>query len=343
MGGDIGDQRREPWVERLPLAGGKPWQAYAAIGAILLVAFVARVALMPVVPVGSPFITFFPAVLLIGFLFGARRGMVAAAASVALAAVFFMANPSAPGYFATAVPSAVLFAILASFNLAVFHWMQSANAKLRAERARSAALAETRETLFRELQHRVSNNLQIAAGLLALQTKHVEGERARAALEEAARRLGVIGRISRQLYESDGGMRNLHALLEPLCGDVVEMSGRSGLTIHVHAAEDIQLAPEAALPLALVVAEAVANAIEHGLAGRETGTIEVTIGRDGAGALAIEVSDDGCGLPEGFDLATSSSLGLGIARTFAEQLGGRFELERGARTVARLRIPAASA
>jgi two-component system, sensor histidine kinase PdtaS len=339
MAGDIGD-KREPWVERLPLAGLKPWQVLAIAGAIMAIAFAARVAIRPLVPVGSPFITFFPAVLLIGFLLGARRGVIAAAVSVALAAVFFMSNPSAPGYFATAVPSAVLFGMLASFNLAVFHLMQTANAKLKLERARTAALAQTRETLFRELQHRVSNNLQIAAGLLALQKKHVEGDRARAALEEASRRLGVIGRISRQLYESDGGPRSVRALLEPLCGDVVEMSGRSGVTLTIHAGEDAQLAPDAALPLALVVAEAVANAIEHGLAGRAAGAIDVAIGRDDAGTLTVEISDDGHGLPAGFDLATSSSLGLGIARTFAEQLGGSFELMRGGeRTVARLAVP----
>ncbi len=175
--------------------------------------------------------------------------------------------------------------------------------------------------MFRELQHRVSNNLQVAAGLLALQRKHVEGDRARAALEEASMRIGVIGRISRQLYESDGGTRNMHDFLEQLCADVVEMSGRAGIGIGVHAGQEIRLTADAALPLALVVAEAVANAIEHGFADRETGTIDVTLARDPAGQISVEIVDDGCGLPEGFDLATNASLGLRIARDLRRAIG----------------------
>jgi two-component sensor histidine kinase len=338
MAGERDQTARAPWVERFPLVLPR-WQSLAIVLAILAVALVGRIALRPTVPVGSPFITFFPAVLLVCFLFGVRFGILATTASIVLGAIFFMSDPFAPGYFATAVPSAVLFGILVTFNLAMFHWMQSANAKLRIERARSAALAETRETLFRELQHRVSNNLQIAAGLLALQKKHVTDGAAQAAVDEAARRLGVIGRTSRQLYEPDGGTRSMDGFLEPLCRDVVEMSGRTGIALAVRADADVQLAPETALPLALVVAEAVANAIEHGFAGRDSGAIEVVLARGAGGALTVDVTDDGCGLPAGFDLASSASLGLGIARTFAEQLGGRFELLPGERTTARLTLP----
>ena len=338
MTGERDQSAREPWVERFPLLLPR-WQSLGLVLAILAVAFALRLLLRPAMPVGSPFITFFPAVLLVCFLFGVRFGILATSISIVLGGAFFMSNPFAPGYFATVVPSAVLFGILVTFNLAMFHWMQSANAKLRVERARSAALAETRETLFRELQHRVSNNLQIAAGLLALQKKHVADGAARAAVDEAARRLGVIGRTSRQLYEPDGGARSMHSFLEPLCRDVVEMSGRTGIALTVRADADVELAPDTALPLALVVAEAVANAIEHGFAGRESGAIEVVLARGPGDALVVEISDDGHGLPAEFDLASGASLGLGIARTFAEQLNGRFELLQGERTTARLTLP----
>lgn len=331
---------KEGWHERFPLSASPPWRALAIVSGILLLAFLVRLALRPALPVGSPFVTFFPAVLLVAFLFGARIGAAAAVVSAVVGAVFFMSDPMAPGYFATAVPSAVAFGILVTFNLTLFHWMQSANAKLRVERARSAALASTRETLFRELQHRVSNNLQVAAGLLSLQKKHVEGERAQAALEEAARRIGVIGRISRQLYEHDGATRSIHALLEPLCADVVDAAGTRGLVLRVSGGEAEALPADAALPVALIVAEAVANAIEHGLAGREDGSIEVECARDGEGLLSVEIRDDGCGLPEGFDLEKSGSLGLRIAMALAEQLGGRFELVAGkAGATARLVLP----
>jgi two-component sensor histidine kinase len=65
-------------------------------------------------------------------------------------------------------------------------------------------LADTRELLFRELQHRVSNNLQVAAGLLTMQKRQLTDVSEKTALDEAAGRLALIGRISRQLYDPSG-------------------------------------------------------------------------------------------------------------------------------------------
>lgn len=335
----MSEARTEGWHERLPLRALPWWQAAAVLVAIVGAAFVLRLAIRPLIPVGSPFVTFFPAVLLVAFLLGVRMGVWAAAISTFLGALFFMRDPMAPGYFATSVPSAVAYGILVSINLTLFHWMQSANGKLREERARSAALADTRELLFRELQHRVSNNLQVAAGLLALQKKHVEDERARAALEEASRRIGVIGRISRQLYEHDGGTRSLKALIEPMCRDVLDAAGTQGVTLRVSGGEGHALPADAAIPVALIVAEAVANAIEHGFAGREQGTIDVVCVKDGKGGFSIEVRDDGHGLPASFDMVKGAGLGLRIASTLAEQLGGSFRLVAGKGATALLVVP----
>jgi len=336
-------QGRQGWHERFPLGTTPLWRPLVIACAIIAGAFVVRYALKPALPVGSPFITFFPAVLLIAFLCGARIGAGAAIVSTLLGALFFMSDPMAPGYFATAVPSAVAYGVLVSLNLALFHWMQSANAMIRVERARSAALANTRQLLFRELQHRVSNNLQVAAGLLALQKKHVEGERARTALEEASRRIGVIGRISRQLYEPDGETRSLRALIEPMCADVLDAGGVTGVELKVIGGEDQSLPGDAAIPVALIVAEAVANAIEHGFAGRKTGTIAIHCMGGGNSGYRIEIRDDGQGLPEGFALEANAGLGLRIAATLATQLGGRFDLEprraEGGGTAARLVVP----
>ena len=330
--------RRTAWVERLPLAAGRPWLAlvitlFATGGALWL-----RILLFSVMPGGAAFVTFFPTVLLVTFLLGTRMGIVAAVGGLILAWYFLAWDPARPGFFMGGAPAVVPYMLLVTLNIGLFHWLQRSNAKLGEERARSAALAETREILFRELQHRVSNNLQVAASLLALQKKHVSDEAARNAVDEAARRLGVIGRISRELYHPDGATRSMHDFLKPLCADVVEMSGRTGVTIEVEADDNVQLAPDAAVPLALIVAETISNAIEHGLADRETGRIDVVMTR--GDSTTVEIRDDGCGLPDGFDLSASKSLGLGIVRALADQLGGRFELLPGRGATARLTLPA---
>jgi two-component sensor histidine kinase len=96
----------------------------------------------------------------------------------------------------------------------------------------------------------------------------------------------------------------------------IERSGTIGL-----------LEPRIATPLALVITELIHNALEHGLAekGSALGIHASLSGR----ALAVTISDDGVGFPEGFDISTSSNLGLQIVRTLTEnELRGELSLVR---------------
>lgn len=327
-------------VERFPLAY-VPWPAGVAIsGALVAAAFAIRAALDSALPPGFPYLTFFPVVLVSAFLFGSRTGTATAIACGLLAWYYFIP----PAGFAISAATGVALAFyvfIAATQIAIIHWMQRANRALALERETSARLAQTRELLFRELQHRVSNNLQMVGGLLSLQKKQVSDATARAALDEAARRLGVIGRISRQLYDPAGADLAMGDFLEELTGDVVEASGHRGVERFVTVSSDVVLTPEAAIPLALIVAEAVANAIEHGFAGRATGRVDIRLDRVAADRVRLEVEDDGNGLPAGFAIDATSSLGLKIASMLASQLGGAFTLTPAAGgAVARLDLPA---
>ena len=139
--------------------------------------------------------------------------------------------------------------------------------------------------------------------------------------------------------EHDGGTRSLNAVIAPMCSDVVDAAGVSGVTLRVSGGEAQSLPADAAIPVALIVAEAVANAIEHGFAGQEAGIILIRATRTADGALELSVIDEGAGLPGDFDLATTDSLGLMLAQMLARQLGGTFSLTGGDRTIAQLRLP----
>jgi len=76
-----------------------------------------------------------------------------------------------------------------------------------------------------------------------------------------------------------------------------------------------------ATPLAMVLTEVLQNAMEHAFAGGRSGTVEVSAKNTGAG-LEVRVTDDGVGLPDGFDPDATSSLGLSIVRTLVSELGG---------------------
>ncbi len=328
------------WLERLPLLTLRPWTAFGLTLTLVAVAFVVRCAAHDSLPPGFPFVSFFPAVILASFLFGARMGAIAATLCGILAWYYFVPPVQSFHLSFQAAVAMIFYIVVVGTDVVLVHWMQRANHHLAAEREISRALANTRELLFAELQHRVSNNLQVAAGLLSLQRRSIRDRDARGALDEASRRLALIGRISRQLYDAAGGVRDMHAFLEPLCLDVVAASGRTGIRCIINVVEDAPLRPDAAVPLALIVAEAIANAIEHGFADRERGTIELTLSRDAEYQVQVEIRDDGRGLPDGFTMEAGNSLGLRIARMLAGQLDGRFELFGGpGGTTARLLLP----
>ena len=337
MRNDLAPSDHSYLIERFPLAGIPAWLSVVATIALSAIALVLRTQAGPWLPAGFPYVTFFPAVIIVSFVFGARYGALAAAICWMLAWYYFIPPVHTFAIDAGVGTAFAFYAFVVTTDIVLVHWMQRANVALARQREATARLAATRALLFDELQHRVSNNLQVAAGLLSLQKRNVADRDARAALDEAARRLGVIGRISRKLYDPAGSGHALAGFLDTLAGDVIEASGRTDITHQVRCADGRMATPDMAVPIALIVAEAIANAIEHGFAGRG-GVIDIMVADDPT-ILDIRVVDDGGTLPVDFDIARSTSMGLTIAAMLAAQIGGRFTLEGGASTTAHLTVP----
>jgi len=156
----------------------------------------------------------------------------------------------------------------------------------------------TKDATIREVHHRVKNNLQTVAALLRLQARRIPSAEGREALQEAMRRVGTIALVHETLSEGLGETVDFDDVVARTIALAVEVAGRSdGITV-VRQGRFGELAAENATPLALVLTELVTNAVEHGL--RETtGTVEIIAERDGT-RLAVQVCDDGVGLPEGF-------------------------------------------
>ncbi len=314
------------FAERLPLVLHRPWLAYLFTTLLCVGAVALRLTAMTILPIGYPFVSFFPAVILAAFLFGVRPGIYAAILCGLLSWYLFI-SPDRSFAFNPAVALALCFyAGVVGIDIALIHLMQRANFNLAIERERSRALAENRELLFHELQHRVSNNLQVVAALLSLQRRNIDDEHARKALDEASARLALVGKISRALYDPAGPGQALRAFLAMLADDILAASGRSDIRLSIEAPDELVLEPHVMVPVALIVTEAMSNAIEHGFAARG-GAIGLSVSHEGKD-LALRLADDGHGLPDGFDLGGSESLGLRIARALAAQFGGHFRLDR---------------
>ncbi len=203
----------------------------------------------------------------------------------------------------------------------------------------------TKDATIREIHHRVKNNLQTVAALLRLQARRMDNESARLALEEAVRRVGSIAIVHEILSQAVEERVDFDEIIDPLGRMVTEVSA-VGSRVRVRRVGTFGVLPsESATALAMVLTELLQNAVEHGYDPGEaglTGSIVLTARRL-VGRLHVTVDDDGRGLPEGFDLDASSSLGLSIVRTLVEsELGGQLELgprPDGAGTRAGLDIP----
>ena len=330
------------FLQKLPLARDKPWVGYLVAALASLAGYFARVWVSDALPDGFPYITFFPPVILTAFFFGARPGALAGLLCGLMSWYFFIPPFDSFALDYRAVVALLFFAGIVVVDIALVHWMQAANARLVLEQQRSTELAETREMLFQELQHRVGNNLQMMSSILNLQERRVADGPGKAALSDASRRLGLVGRLQRTLYSADGAQLSLAKYIDRIVRDTLETSGRTDISYTFDAQASGALPTESAVPTALIVAEAVSNSIEHGYADGG-GSIEVTlVGGENGDDYIISIQDEGRGLREGFDLRDADSLGLRIAVNLARSLDGEFTLENredGKGAIARLLIP----
>ncbi len=183
----------------------------------------------------------------------------------------------------------------------------------------------TKDATIREVHHRVKNNLQTVSALLRLQARRIDDPGASAALNEAVRRIASIALVHETLSNSPDASVDFDQVLDSLVSHALELSPRmSELRIERTGALG-SLEPRIATPLALVITELIHNALEHGLA--DTGSALGIHVAATATELQVTISDDGVGLPDGFDIAISPNLGLQIVRTLTEnELRGALSL-----------------
>jgi two-component sensor histidine kinase len=196
----------------------------------------------------------------------------------------------------------------------------------------------TKDATIREIHHRVKNNLQTVAALLRLQARRIHEPEGRAALEEAVRRVGSIAIVHETLSQTFDESVAFDDVADQLRLMVAEV-GAEGAEVAIRREGSFGvLRADTATPLAMVVTELLQNALEHAFPevrdhgrrprfGDHEGRWIALTARRLVGRLRVTVEDNGRGLPEGFDLDASTSLGLSIVRTLVEsELEGILEM-----------------
>ena len=201
-------------------------------------------------------------------------------------------------------------------------------------------LAEERETLVREINHRVKNNLQIVLSMMQPAAGgDIAPEVAQARLKSLAGRVQTLAQVHELLYRQyDSAAPPLGTYIEQL----TKLLGafyktKVGPTEVDAAVDDVHLTIGQCINFGLILNELIANAQKHAFSGHEPDAhiaVNVAVEREpGADYVHLVVSDNGVGLPDGYDLAKARSMGSRIVLALAKQLQGEVwgeRLERGA-------------
>ncbi|TWA85250.1 PAS domain S-box-containing protein [Azospirillum brasilense] len=185
-------------------------------------------------------------------------------------------------------------------------------------------LVGQKSTLLREVNHRVKNSLQLVSSLLTLQTMSLPGATERVHFQDARSRIDAIARVHSRLYQTEQFQTiEFGSYLNELCTDLSRASGGDTLGSIEVRAERVDLPIDQAAPLGLIANELITNAIKH----RGASPANVLVSLDRAGdLLALTVADQGPGLPVGFDMRRSRSLGMRLITSLTGQVGATVTL-----------------
>jgi len=197
-----------------------------------------------------------------------------------------------------------------------------------------------KETLLKDIHHRVKNNLQIISSLLALQADTVGDDRTRALLLESVARVRSMALIHQKLYvANDLSHIDFGDYARTLSTELVStLAPDAHVAVH---ADSVELTVEQAVPCGLMLNELLTNALKHGRSADGRLDVAVTLQAQGEdGAFSLTISDHGPGLPPDLDIARSTSLGLKLVHSLVKQVRGVLEVERVEGTRMRVRLDA---
>ncbi len=202
-----------------------------------------------------------------------------------------------------------------------------------------------KETIIREVHHRVKNNLQTIAGLLRLQIRRARNPEVKEILTDVIDRISSIAMVHEYLSHDDVGTVDMKELAYNLLKAAMQGFASPETTISARLISSkvrITLPSAKATSAALLINELVQNACKHAFSGRRKGTLDLVLEASEAGDLVLKVRDDGIGFPAGFDVDAEGHLGWNIVRNLVrDDLRGTLKLESsGSGTTVTISIPA---
>ncbi len=183
-----------------------------------------------------------------------------------------------------------------------------------------------RETLLREIHHRVKNNLQVVSSLLSIQGREIKDEKALEAVNESKQRVQSMALIHQYLY-SDNDLKSIdmRKYVKKLCANLFNAYKLDHDRVKLHTEVDaLHLDIDTAVPLGIIINELIANALKYAFPNGRSGVLRVLL-HEKNGKLLLRVSDDGVGMNNFNNEETS--FGMKLLSAFKTKLGAEINID----------------
>jgi len=189
-------------------------------------------------------------------------------------------------------------------------------------------LLEEKEWLIKEIHHRVKNNLQIVMSLLNTQSQYLDNNAAIKAIDESRHRMHAMSLIHQRLYQTENvATVNMPTYISELISYLRDSYDTNLHTRFIQNIDDINLDVAQAIPIGLILNEAITNAVKYAFPNNIAGTVNITMKKSVTNTIRLQITDDGIGLPVGYSIDNSSSLGMSLMKGLTKQLGGTFVMK----------------
>ena len=222
------------------------------------------------------------------------------------------------------ISGALLLMVIATLLYRQYRIKKQANQVIAEKNEILKRLVTEKEWLLKEVHHRVKNNLHTVLSLLESQASHLKDE-GLAAVEISQHRIFAMSLIHQKLYQSED-IRNI--LMDRYIAEFVQYLGDSfegRSEVHfVLDIEPIRLAVSQAIPLALIINEAVTNSMKYAFPDKRPGTITISMHKYGE-QITLLLADNGVGMGDRSTVSKAGTLGLELMKGLTKEIHGRVE------------------
>ena len=188
-------------------------------------------------------------------------------------------------------------------------------------------ILDEKEWLLREIHHRVKNNLQIVISLLNTQSAYLDNDDALTAIRNSQNRMHAMSLIHQKLYQSDNLAEiDMDWYIKELIDYMVECFSTDRKIRFELRTESIRLDVAQAVPLGLILNEAISNTIKYAFPDGKNGKVDISFLLTDEAYCELRIADNGVGLPDGFDADYSESLGMSLMTGLTSQLNGEIRM-----------------